>query len=173
MSASEAVEKGPKSIGSVFIDFDNVIVALMNLFGHAKAEAQAKTLQTIGQIDQFLVKERGIEVIKRRAFCDWSQYPEAMGELYNMGVQSIHVKGVPGKNSADMELSLSVQEDVLKRNDIDAFVIVAGDRDYMPITNRVKELHKAMFFISFTEFLSGDPVIKEMRAQMPRNIEEP
>ena len=34
-----------------------------------------------------------------------------------------------------------MMEDVLKREDINAFVIVAGDRDYMPIVNRVKTMN--------------------------------
>jgi hypothetical protein len=149
------LEQTVSAIGSTFIDFDNILVALMNEFSHSRTDAQSKTLSIIGRIDGFLEK-RGIQTIKRRAYCDWSQYPDAMSELYNMGVQPIHVKGNPGKNSADMELSLSVQEDVLRRDDIGVFVIVAGDRDYMPITNRVKELNKTLFFVSFRESLSGD-----------------
>lgn len=142
-------------IGSVFIDFDNIAVNLMSNYGLQQTDAQQKTLDIIGNIDGFLEK-RGIQTIKRRAYCDWSQYAEAMRELYVMGVKPVHVKGIPGKNSADMELSLSVQEDMLRRNDIDAFIVVAGDRDYMPITNRVKEQNKTLFFISFKESLSGD-----------------
>lgn len=142
-------------VGSVYIDFENILVSLTNVYGNPKADAQSRTLEIIGKIDDFLEK-RGIETIKRRAFCDWSQYPDAMNELYNMGVKSEHVKGKPGKNSADMDLSLTVMEDVLKREDINAFVIVAGDRDYMPIVNRVKTMNKTLFLISFHDALSGD-----------------
>jgi len=127
----------------------------MNEFGHTKSDAQTKTLSIIGKLDRFLEK-KGLQVIKRQAFCDWGDYPDAQRELYKMAVRPVHVTGVPGKNSADMELSLSVQDDLLSRGDIDAFVIVAGDRDYMPIAQRVKVANKALFFVSFNASLSGD-----------------
>lgn len=149
------MESTKQVIGSVFIDFDNVLVALMNIFKQSRPEAQSMTLSIIGRIDSFLEK-RGVQTIKRRAYCDWSQYPDAMGELYNMGVKPEFIKGIPGKNSADMELSLSVQDDLLRRPEIEALTVVAGDRDYMPIANRVKELNKALFIVSFRESLSGD-----------------
>ena len=71
-------------------------------------------------------------------------------------MQIVNVGSTPKKNSADIELSLSVQEIMLGRHDVDVLVVMAGDRDYMPITIRAEEQAKSLLFISFRNSLSGD-----------------
>jgi hypothetical protein len=73
-----------------------------------------------------------------------------------MGIRPIHIKAIPEKSSADIELSLSLQEIMLTRSDIDTMVVIAGDRDYMPVTHRVREKARHIIFFSFKECLSGD-----------------
>ncbi len=142
-------------LGSIFIDFENFLLALVNTYTHSLADAQDKTLTIIGQVEKFL-GERGVQIVLRKAYADWSQYPDAMKELYRMGVQIVNVGSSPRKNSADIELSLSVQEVMLGRDDIDVLVVMAGDRDYMPITIRAEAQAKSLLFISFRNSLSGD-----------------
>ena len=143
------------SLGCVFIDFENFLLSLSNQYGHSPADAQAKTLNIIGQVERFLA-DRGVQIVLRRAYADWSQYPDAMKELYRMGVHVVNVGSTPRKNSADIELSLSLQEVMLTRNEISVLAIMAGDRDYMPIAMRVNEHAKTLLFISFRDSLSGD-----------------
>jgi hypothetical protein len=139
---------------NVFIDFDNVLNALMNFFAHSRSEAQSKTLTIIGDIGDFLGK-RGVVATKCSAYCDWSRYPDAVSELYNMGVETVHVRGIPGNNSSNIELSLSVLEEIF-RSPMQVIAVVAGDRDYMPVASRVKEWNKTLLIISFRETLSED-----------------
>jgi hypothetical protein len=143
------------SLGTVFIDFENFLLSLSNQYGHSPADAQAKTLNIIGQVERFL-GEQGVQIVLRRAYADWSQYPDAMKELYRMGVHIVNVGSTPRKNSADIELSLSLQEVMLTRKEIGVLVVMAGDRDYMPIPMRVNEHAKTLLFISFRDSLSGD-----------------
>jgi hypothetical protein len=142
-------------LGCIFIDFENFLLALVNTYGHSPADAQSKTLSIIGQTEKFLGSQ-GVQIVLRRAYVDWSQYPDAMKELYRMGVQTVNVGATPRKNSADIELSLSLQEVMLGRTNIDVLVVMAGDRDYMPITIRAEEQAKSLLFISFKDSLSGD-----------------
>jgi hypothetical protein len=143
------------SLGSVFVDFENFSLSLSNQYDHSPADAQAKTINIIGHVERFLA-DRGVQIVLRRAYADWSQYPDAMKELYRMGVQTVNVGSTPRKNSADIELSLSLQEVMLTRNEINVLTVMAGDRDYMPIAMRVNEHAKTLLFISFKNSLSGD-----------------
>jgi uncharacterized LabA/DUF88 family protein len=142
-------------LGCIFIDFENFLLQLSNLYGHSSVDAQGKTLNIVGQVEKFLAS-RGVQVVLRRAYADWSQYPDALKELYRMGVQAVNVGSTPRKNSADIELSLSLQEVMLTRDGIGVLVVMSGDRDYMPITMRANEQAKSLLFISFKDSLSGD-----------------
>ncbi len=146
---------GRRPLGSIFIDFDNVALSLTNEYRVTRSEAVSKVLRIIGNLEDLLEK-RGVQIVSRSAYANWSQYPGVQGELYRMGVRAVNVLATPYKNSADIELSLAVQDAVLTRPDIEMLVIIAGDRDYMPISMRVMERARNLTFVSFKESLSGD-----------------
>ena len=79
-----------------------------------------------------------------------------LGELYRMGYRIENVGGTIRKNSADIELSLAVQEAMMKGQNLSSLVIVAGDRDYIPIAMRALENAKNLLFVSFENSLSGE-----------------
>ena len=150
----------PKKLAAVLIDYDNIYVTLINQYGFSRSKARAKTVRIIGNLLSHMEETIGLSPIIRQAFADWSAYPDTLNELSIMGFRVMHVKGVAGKNSADIELSLSLQEVMLTRPDMDVLVVVAGDRDYLPIAQRVQERAKRIIFYSFERRLSGD--IKEL-----------
>ena len=120
-------ETGPNHrLGGLFVDFENIAIPLMNEYGFPRAEALAKVLRIIGNVQGHL-KEMNVEVVSRHAFADWSQYPEVQGELYRMGVRTQNVASTIHKNSADIELSLSVLETLLTRKDIETLLVISGD----------------------------------------------
>lgn len=144
------------SLGALFIDFENISLALTNQYDYDKAESEAKTVRIIGNILNYLNENLRLDIVIRQAFANWRDYPSAATELYSMGVRTPNVKSTPQKNSADIELSLCVQEIMLTRDDINVLVIVAGDRDYMPISMRIMENAKQVKFVSFRDCFSGD-----------------
>ena len=148
-------ELGKRPLGSIFIDFDNVALSLTNQYRVTRSEAVSKVLRIVGNLEG-LLERRGVQIVSRSAYANWSQYPGVQGELYRMGVRAVNVLASPYKNSADIELSLAVQEAVLTRPDIEMLVIIAGDRDYMPISMRVMERARNLIFVSFKDSLSGD-----------------
>jgi uncharacterized LabA/DUF88 family protein len=150
----------PKKLAAVVIDYDNIYVTLINQYDYSRSKARTKTVRIIGNLLTHMEESIGLSPIIRQAFADWSAYPDTLNELSIMGFRVMHVKGVAGKNSADIELSLSLQEVMLTRPDMDVLVVVAGDRDYLPIAQRVQERAKRIVFYSFEKSLSGD--IKEL-----------
>ena len=140
---------------AVFIDFENFYYALTNQYDLSSVEASEASVSIISDsIDKLRIKLG--EFIIQQAFSDWTEYSEPKKELQKMGVNVIDVLSTPHKNSADIELSLAVQEIVFTRPDIRNIAIFAGDRDYMPIVRRSRERAKKLHFVGFEKSLSGD-----------------
>ncbi len=144
-----------RKLAAVFIDFENFYYSLTNLYGMSYDAASGAAVSIIGNTLDSLLEDVG-EFIIRQAFADWSDLQEAKRELQKMGIRIFDVLSTVHKNSADIELSLSVQEAVLTREDLSTIVVFAGDRDYMPIALRTKEKGRRMYFVGFRESLSGD-----------------
>ena len=142
-------------LAAVFIDFENLYYTLTNSY---KKSYEAANEATISMIGNALEELRGIagEFIIRMAFADWGRLSEPKRELQRMGIRIVDVLSTEYKNSADIELSLSAQDVILTREDIETITIFAGDRDYMPIANRIREKGKKLHFVGFESNLSGD-----------------
>jgi hypothetical protein len=128
---------------------------LTNQFQLEKPEAENRVLDVLGNIERML-DDRRVRVVRREAFADWGAYPATSNELYRMGYRTRNVGATAHKNSADIELSLSVQEVMLRNEEVSMLVIAAGDRDYMPICMRAIESAKDLLIVGFKESLSGD-----------------
>ncbi|EQD27794.1 protein containing DUF88, partial [mine drainage metagenome] len=85
-----------------------------------------------------------------------SSFQDPKRDLQKLGIRIVDVMSTEFKNSADIELSLSVQETIITREDISTAIIFSGDRDYMPIANRARERGKNLHFVGFEKSLSGD-----------------
>lgn len=142
--------------GALLIDYDNIYASLMNQYGYDRSDSQLKSVEIVGNTISHMTEALGISPIIRQAFADWGMNPDVPNELYTMGIRAVHVKGVRGKSSADIELSLRLQEVMLTREDINALVVLSGDRDYLPIAQRAQERGKQIIFYSFERTLSGD-----------------
>lgn len=145
-----------QGLAALLIDFDNIYVSLVNDYGFSRSKAQGKTIIIIGKALLHIENKLNLTPIIREAIADWSMYPDVPNELYTMGVRVAHIKSTVGKNSADIELSLRLQEIMLTRPDIEVLIVLAGDRDYLPVAQRVHEKGKRIVFCSFERCLSGD-----------------
>ena len=147
---------GSKDHGALFIDFDNIYQALRVHYKQEASVSIPKTIQIIGKVNTYLRDHEGVTPIIRMAFADWSVYPDVLNELYTMGIKVFHAKATTDRESADIELSLALQEIMLTRPDIGNITVVAGDRDYMPVCHRARDKGRRVLYFSFAETLSGD-----------------
>jgi NYN domain len=139
---------------AIFVDFDNLRLGV--------PEPHPKTETAIEILRQLLTRLEldGIRVLVRRAYADWEN--EGLGgvqaQLSLMSVLPVFVLGQVGKNSADLEMSLDCLELLLSRDEFDRFVLVAGDRDFIPVVRRIIEAGKKVRIASFRNSTSADLV---------------
>lgn len=143
---------------AVFVDFENLLYGLVNWqfrgdYGRALDEA----LSCLDRLRSEL-HERGAVMVMGRAYSAFDERPgsEAAHSLALLGFDPQYVIAKKQKNSADLQLSLDLMEVMLTRADITLFVIVGGDRDFIPISRKVLEAARELLIVSLPEVTSGD-----------------
>ncbi|MFW5697434.1 MAG: NYN domain-containing protein [Fimbriimonadaceae bacterium] len=146
-----------RNLAALFVDFENIFYFAKNKVD-SESEPQDVVLELIHALrDHF--RKSGCEPIVMKSYADFGQLPENVQQsLYLSGVEPRYVLGTEHKNAADMLLCIEVMESFYRREDIDTFVLVAGDRDYIPLIQHLKEGGKTVLVCSFEQNLSGDLV---------------
>jgi hypothetical protein len=75
-----------------------------------------------------------------RAYCNWQYYGRYRDALLQGGVELIQLfpPGASAKNGADIKLCLDAAEDMQRFTHIGTVIIVGGDSDFMPISQKIK-----------------------------------
>ncbi len=143
--------------GAFFVDFDNLFHGLLAVRerGHERALEEALALLTAVRVHQ---RERGTALVLGRAYSAFDEAPgsEAAHALALIGYEPQYVIHGKGRNSADLQLSLDLLEVLLSRRDIDSFVILGGDQDFLPIARKVLEARRQLLIVSPAPMTSGD-----------------
>jgi hypothetical protein len=114
---------------ALFIDFENLVT---------RTAIPAETFDLQPALDALLEKGK---VVFRRAYADWTRFPEATQRLHDKGVELVDVPPSTraGKNGADIRLVIDALELAYLREHIDTFVIASGDSDFVPLANKLRE----------------------------------
>jgi uncharacterized protein (TIGR00288 family) len=120
---------------ALFIDFDNIALGLK---GAPKKKFEVR-----------LVLERLLEkgkIIIKKAYADWSRYPEYKNELHGAGIEMMEIpkRKISGKNSADIRLAVDAMDLCYGKEHLDTFVIVSGDSDFSPLVSKLRENNKSV-----------------------------
>lgn len=132
---------GPVEQVAVFFDFENLALGASRDFPELGVQAvPAAALQ-------LLCQQRGSARI-RRAYADWGQPPFAPHQqaLALNGIDLIQVKrfGAQQKNAADIRMAVDAMETLITHPEVTTFVLVAGDGDYTPLVQRLREYGKTV-----------------------------
>ena len=148
--------KSPASpYAAVFIDFENVYYFLKNHF-QDPPDLNDYVLDIVRTLRERL-SERGLDCLISYAYADFERLATApQGALYLMGVSTRNVLGTDHKNAADMQLCIDALEVMYTRPDIGTFVLVAGDRDYIPVLQHLRRQARQVLVAGFRESVSGD-----------------
>ena len=129
----------------VFFDYENIVYSLRNRF-----EQKAN-------FDALITKCREFgRLTVARAFADWGlpyMSPALMYALQSSGFELVFVptgstqSNTPRKNVADLYMAISVMDVLFTRPDIDTFVLLTGDRDFMVLVNYLKQMGKRVIAI--------------------------
>lgn len=150
----ERASRGLDLLCAVFIDFENLYYFLNNQ--RKDLHPTEESLNVVERVRGDLEQQRNLRVILGRAYGDFERLPNSMGQLQLMGFEPRFTLASPHKSSSDIALSLDALEVLLTREEIGHFVIMAGDRDYLPIIRRIRERAKEVWVVGFERNTSAD-----------------
>ncbi len=132
---------------AVFIDFENVYVSVRDkLDANPNFESIMDRCNDLGR------------VIIARAYADWYRYPRVTSALYANGIEPMYVPtyyydkemgrtGRAIKNSVDMNLCIDAMKTLFTHTNVARFVLVTGDRDFIPLVNSIRQQGKEVIII--------------------------
>jgi uncharacterized protein (TIGR00288 family) len=130
---------------AVFVDYDNIEIGVKS------------TLRRDFEVSQVLdaLKERGALVAKF-AYANWSRQEGATRQMAENAVQMVQRIPSPrgDKNGADINLALDALEMAFTHDHVNAFAIVSGDSDFIPLVNKLKEYGKTVYVVGGKAFTS-------------------
>ncbi|RQV98191.1 NYN domain-containing protein, partial [bacterium] len=118
---------------AVFVDFENLAIGVRDMKS--------------GDFEVRLVLKRLLEkgrIVYKRAYCDWSNYDDAVREFHAQGIELIDIphSKMSGKNSADIRMVVDALDLCYSKQHIDAFALISGDSDFSPLVSKLKENNK-------------------------------
>ncbi len=143
-----------KELGAVLIDLENLYLAIRDEHRNPVETTEA----IIENLKSSLEDERGIHPVVMNAYApfDFETTRQLINGLSLLGVKLEHVLSKPQKNSADLLLAIDCTELLYRRDDIRQFVIAGGDRDYIPVAQRIMTNAREVLIVSPRHAMSGD-----------------
>jgi uncharacterized protein (TIGR00288 family) len=130
---------------AVFVDYDNIEIGLKS------------TLRREFDVSIALdaLKERG-DIVAKFAYANWGRQEGATRQMAENAVQMVQRIPSPrgDKNGADINLALDALEMAFTHNNVNAFAIVSGDSDFIPLVNKLKEYGKTVYVVGGRAFTS-------------------
>jgi len=150
---------------AVFVDYENLAIGVRQM--HA------------GKFQIELILRRLLEkgrIVYKRAYCDWSNYRDAVREFHKHGVAMVDIpqSKASGKNSADIHMVVDALDLCYQKEHIDMFALLSGDSDFSPLVSKLKENDKRvigcgvksstsdLLIGSCDEFIYYDDLIREV-----------
>jgi len=118
---------------AVFVDFENLAIGVRDM------KYDAFQIQLV--LKRLLEKGR---IVFKRAYCDWSNYRDAIREFHAQGIEMIDIpqSKASGKNSADIHMVVDALDLCYAKEHIDMFALLSGDSDFSPLVSKLKENNK-------------------------------
>lgn len=130
---------------AVFVDYDNIEIGVKS------------TLRREFDVSLTLaaLKERG-DIVAKFAYANWGRQEGATRLMAENAVQMVQRIPSPrgDKNGADINLALDALEMAFTHEHVNAFAIISGDSDFIPLVNKLKEYGKTVFVVGGKAFTS-------------------
>lgn len=146
-----------QSSSSLFIDAENVYYYLLNNSRRDVLSPVDIVVELVRGLRAYAVETLGAPISIAHAYADFEQMESGtLSSLYLTGVETHNVLGAEHKNAADMRLCIDAMETLYRRPVIGAFILLAGDRDYIPVVQHLRKEGKRVILVAFRGTLSGD-----------------
>jgi len=130
---------------AVFVDYDNIEIGVKT------------TLRREFDVSVAIeaLKERG-DIVAKFAYANWGRQESATRDMAENAVQMVQRLPSPrgDKNGADINLALDALEMAFTHSHVNAFAIISGDSDFVPLVNKLKEYGKTVFVVGGKAFTS-------------------
>lgn len=119
---------------AIFLDLDNVIIAA----------SEARLVFDVNVVLDYVKTSTKGRVVLRRGYGDWRQNPDLMRQVASAGfeLQSAVRLSSMSKNLADMQLVVDAVETLIDGYSFETYVLVTGDRDFMPLVQTLRKRGK-------------------------------
>jgi len=134
--------RGPRV--ALLIDLENLVYGIRAQFGD---DAVANMVD----FESIYVYAAGFgNVCMVNAYADWKYriMNQFQRDFYNHGAELIHVLGKGRKNAADLRMAVDVTELIFSHPEIETYVIVSGDRDFIEILKQLRRHGKRVVGIA-------------------------
>lgn len=130
---------------AVFVDYDNIEIGVKSTL---RREFDVS-------IPLDALKERG-DIVAKFAYANWSRQEHAVRQMAENAVQMVQRLPSPrgDKNGADINLALDALEMAFTHKNVNAFAIVSGDSDFVPLVNKLKSYGKTIYIVGGKAFTS-------------------
>src|SRR5437763_14691748 len=130
---------------AVFVDYDNIEIGVKSTL-----RREFDVSLPLGAL-----KERG-DIVAKFAYANWGRQEGATRQMAENAVQMVQRIPSPrgDKNGADINLALDALEMAFTHAHVNAFAIVSGDSDFIPLVNKLKEYGKTVFVLGGRAFTS-------------------
>ena len=153
MSHTNGTER-PKKDVALFLDFENVYISVRQVYKqNPNFEVIVEKAEEFGR------------VIISRAYADWYHYQRITNSLYANGIEPVYVPTYyygqdpqhthAIKNSVDIHLVIDAMRMLYSHDNIETFVFVTGDRDFIPLMNAIRQYGKECIVIGVAESASS------------------
>jgi uncharacterized LabA/DUF88 family protein len=140
---------------AVFIDFENIYISVRE-----QHEVDPNFEYIMDKCSEYG------RVTIARAYADWYRYPRVTSALYANSIEPMYVptyyygrdegrtsKAI--KNSVDIHLCIDLMKVLYGHPNITTYVLVTGDRDFIPLINTVRQHGKRVMVIGVAEATSS------------------
>jgi uncharacterized LabA/DUF88 family protein len=149
--------KSVSTPAAFFIDYENVYYFLKNSHGTTREDVSDLVVTLIQRVRQHVLDAYQESAISLDAYADFERIEEsAQSALYLRGIETHNVLGTEHKNAADMKLCIDAMDTLYTRHQIETFILVAGDRDYIPVIRHLKKHGRTVRVVGFRQSVSGD-----------------
>ncbi|MFR8734595.1 MAG: NYN domain-containing protein [Clostridium perfringens] len=132
---------------SIYVDYENILRRL-RVYG----------VHPINDLDFFRklgikLKEKNLNILDYIAYANFDDADlgnKAQTQIKSHGVNTKHTNN-DGKTCSDLALAVDVITDLYKNDNIEVFIIVSCDRDFIPIMTAIKRENKKVITISLKE----------------------
>lgn len=130
---------------AVFVDYDNIEIGVKSTL--RREFAVSLCLDAL--------KERG-DIVAKFAYANWSRQEGAVRQMAENAVQMVQRLPSPrgDKNGADINLALDALEMAFTHKNVNAFAIISGDSDFIPLVNKLKAYGKLIYIVGGKAFTS-------------------